>query len=252
MIATIDVSNKRINNVLIPLRGMMADAFADGIIEKNPIDRIKNLKITTREPEPFDADEQALIVGHARVNDIQFCFWTGLRIGELIAMHWSDVDWTKGTIYIHRNNVRGEIKDTKTEAGTRVVELLPPALDALKAQKLLTYLEGREVFKNPNTHKPWNDDITFRRMWSATLKRAGVRYREPKQMRHTFASMMLTAGENIAWVSRQIGHTSITTTLKKYARYIPQENHGAGMKAVQMFAKKELNAQVMPTLQSTK
>ncbi|MDX8411207.1 MAG: hypothetical protein R8K46_04945, partial [Mariprofundaceae bacterium] len=54
-----------------------------------------------------------------------------------------------------------------------------------------------------------------------------VCYREPEQMRHIFASMVLTAGENIAWVSRQLGLKPISTTLKKYARWIPSDGERA-------------------------
>jgi len=66
------------------------------------------------------------------------------------------------------------------------------------------------------------------------LKKAGVRYRNPYQTRHTFASMMLSAGENIAWVSAQMGHSNVLITAKAYARWINNnEQHGA--KAAEMY-----------------
>ncbi|MDX8401872.1 MAG: DUF3596 domain-containing protein, partial [Mariprofundaceae bacterium] len=119
MIASLGVSNKRINNILIPLRGMLGDAFADGIIERNPMDRIKNLKTRAREPAPFTAEEQRAILEAAREhrNVLQFGFWTGLRIGELIALRWSDIDLRSGIAHVRRNNVRGVEKETKTGAG---------------------------------------------------------------------------------------------------------------------------------------
>lgn len=239
MIATMEVSNKRINNVLIPLRGVMGDAHADGLIEKNPMGRIRNLKVRTRDPEPFDAEGQRAIIEAARenANTIQFDFWTGLRIGELIALRWPDIDFTSGQAHIRNNNVRGEMVVTKTEAADRTIDLLPPALEALKRQKAITYLQGDHVFVNPNNGQPWRDDIQFRQVaWVPTIRRAKVAYREPKQMRHTYASMMLTAGENIAAVSRQLGHTSIQTTLKTYARWIPKAATGYGSKAIEMFS----------------
>ncbi|MDQ6958887.1 MAG: DUF3596 domain-containing protein, partial [Mariprofundaceae bacterium] len=139
MIATMDVGNKRINNVLIPLRGMLGDAFADGIISSNPMDRIKNLRVRTREPEPFNSDEQQAIIESAADegsrNALQFGFWSGLRIGELIALRWNDIDWRTGMAHIRHNNVRGMEKSTKTQAGDRSIDLLAPALDALTRQK---------------------------------------------------------------------------------------------------------------------
>jgi len=243
---TSSISNKRINNVLIPLRGILNDAFADGSIDRNPMDRIKNLKVHSREPNPFRDNEQFSIVNSAShqgiATAIQFGFWTGLRIGELIALRWSDIDWNSETAHIRHNNVRGHAKGTKTEAGNRSIDLLLPALEALQCQKELTYQQNDYVFHNPNTNRNWSDDIKFRKIaWEPTIRRAKVQYREPKQMRHTFASMMLTANENIAWVSQQLGHTSIQTTLKRYARWIPKMNNGSGTKAVEMFSKSAQN-----------
>ena len=50
---------------------------------------------------------------------------------------------------------------------------------------------------------------------------AGMKYRPPKQMRHTFATLHLGAGENISWVSRMMGHSNAQVTWKRYNRYIP-------------------------------
>ena len=83
------ISNKRINNVLVPLRGMCKDAFADGLIERDPMARIRNLKVEREEPDPFNPEEIRAILeelpNQAR-NLFQFAFWTGLRTGELIAL----------------------------------------------------------------------------------------------------------------------------------------------------------------------
>jgi len=82
---------------------------------------------------------------------------------------------------------------TKTEAGRREVKLLVPAREALKAQKAYTYLKGAEVFQSPLTGERWKRDRRIREgMWTSGLKRAKVRYRNPYQTRHTYASMMLT------------------------------------------------------------
>jgi integrase len=122
---------------------------------------------------------------------------------------------------------------TKTEAGSREVKLLLPALDALKAQKAHTFLKGAEVFQRPRTTDRWTGDKAIREsMWSPALKRAGVRYRKPYQTRHTYASLMLMAGENPLWVAKQMGHTDAALTLKRYARWITSDMPDAGNKAV--------------------
>ena len=67
-------------------------------------------------------------------------------------------------------------------------------------------------------------------------RRGGVRYRKPYQTRHTYASMMLSAGEHPMWVARQMGHANATITLKTYARWMPEAGQGARSKAVEKFA----------------
>lgn len=123
---------------------------------------------------------------------------------------------------------------TKTRAGTREVKLLPPAIEALHAQKPHSFLSGGVVFLNVNG-KPFTGDQQIAAHWLRLLLRAGIRYRNPYQTRHTFASMMLTAGENIHWLAQQMGHTSITITMSHYARFMPDQAEQYGMKAVEKF-----------------
>jgi integrase len=59
------------------------------------------------------------------------------------------------------------------------------------------------------------------RVWNPALKRAGVRSRTPYQTRHTFATLALSAGEAIGWVSRQMGHSYTKMIIEHYYRFIP-------------------------------
>jgi len=105
----------------------------------------------------------------------------------------------------------------------RKVLLLPPALAALQAQKLVTFLEGKRIFYNPRTNTPWKTDKQIREWsWRPLLKKVGVRYRYPYQTRHTYASMLLSAGENMLWVANQMGHTDTEMVMKKYGKWLPQ------------------------------
>lgn len=233
-INTLDITNKRINNILIPLRGICWDAFKDGLIDRNPMERIRNLEVRQEEPDPFEPSEINLILASCSgqvKNLFQFAFWTGLRTSELIALQWNDIDWRKGVVRIRRAKVRGEIKVTKTYSGERDVKLLPLALAALKSQKGYTYLQNAEVFNNPRTSHPWKDDAPIRKTaWQPALKRAGVRMRNPYQTRHTYASMLLSACENPMWVAQQMGHKDWGMIRKRYGRWIPQLDTTAGSK----------------------
>lgn len=88
--------------------------------------------------------------------------------------------------------------------------LLRPAIEALKSQMNYTLGISKRVFHNPRTNQPWETYHQIRRTaWIHTIKRANVRYRNPYQTRHTYASMMLSSGENIMWVASQMGHVDV-------------------------------------------
>jgi len=77
------------------------------------------------------------------------------------------------------------------------------------------------------TDKRWTGDMVIRqRMWKRILTHAGVRYR--CQMRHTYASMMLQAGESVMWVTQQMGHTDWTFTAQTYSRWVSIDAPEAG------------------------
>ncbi|MFE3968989.1 Arm DNA-binding domain-containing protein [Stenotrophomonas sp. YIM B13575] len=242
LVATFDESTsaKRINNVLGPLRGALDEAVADDLIPSNPLDgfRVKRrAKANAREEvDPFTPEEVQAILAACREDQVrnycQFNFATGLRTSEMIGLCWSDIDWRKGTVKIRRAWVMGKMKAPKTESGVREVQLLQPAIDALKAQRAHTATAGEFVFHDPRTHARWGSDQSIRAgEWQRALRKAGVRYRYPYQMRHTFASQALSAGENVMWVARQMGHRDWTITAKKYGRWIPSMVPDAGAKA---------------------
>lgn len=248
--AGLDVSNKRIANLLSPLRVALQEALDDELIEVNPLYGWRYRRTeppkTTDDIDPFSRDEQAAILAALDSqgrNLIQFAFWTGLRTSELVALEWGDIDWQRGMIRVSRaitQAARGEAETTKTTAGTREVKLLQPSLDALKQQKALTMLHpsGR-VFLNPRTNAPWEGDQAIRKtLWTHALKRAGVRYRYPYQTRHTYASMMLSAGEAPRWVADQMGHSDLTMIFRRYGRWMPDANPDAGSAAVDIFMNK--------------
>jgi integrase len=60
-----------------------------------------------------------------------------------------------------------------------------------------------------------------RSVWKKALETAGLEHRPLYQCRHTFATLALAAGADLYWVSKQLGHANIATTLKHYARFLP-------------------------------
>ena len=118
------------------------------------------------------------------------------------------------------------------------MKLLKLALEALAAQKQYTLLKGEHVFENPNTGEPWQNNCTFpKRHWAPLLKRAKVTHRIPYNLRHTYASTMISSGENLHWVANQLGHKNVTMVLKHYGRWIPEVDPMAGSKAEELALK---------------
>jgi len=239
--------NKRLANIQSVVRKAFDDAVQEDppLMEKNPLYgwtyRKKEDPKEDDDVDPFAPEEQAAIIAALPAqgaNMIQFAFWTGLRTSELVALDWSDIDWRKGMAVIRRalTQTADEPEDTKTKSSRREVKLLPPALAALEAQKPFTLLAGREVFQDPRNDARWGGDSPIRIVWTRALKQARVRYRKPYQTRHTYASMMLSAGEHPMWVARQMGHSNQNTTVRIYARWMPQADPQAGGKAVEKFA----------------
>jgi integrase len=219
----LEISAKRINNILIPLRQIMERAFHDELIDNNPMSRIKNLKVQTREPEPFTLSEIDAILGQlegSAKNAIQFGFWTGLRTSELLGLRWENVSLEEGTAVIKEALVHGRMKQPKTKAGERKIKLHENAVLAMKAQ-LDIRIDSNFVFHDPKSLNQWASDQPFRkRVWIPALKAAKVKYRECYQMRHTFASQMLKENQNPIWLASHMGHTDWGMIRKIYGRYI--------------------------------
>ena len=220
---------KTVRNVISPLRLILDEAVADELILANPLDKIdlaRLIDITTKSSEyavdPFDLVEVTAILSacdNQLRNLFQFAFYSGLRTSELIALEWGDIDWVHGLICVRRAIVCKTEKGTKTTAGMRDVMLNPSARAALEAQKAHTFLLKRRVFHNPRTGGPWETDAQIRKTgWTHILTRAGVRYRNPYQTRHTFACMALSRRESILWVAEQLGHKGIEVCMRNYGK----------------------------------
>ncbi|WP_348529523.1 site-specific integrase [Nitrosospira sp. NRS527] len=161
-----------------------------------------------------------------------------------MALDWGDIDWQRKEVYISRaitQAAKGKAGTTKTLSGKRWVKLLDPAHQALVAQKAHTFLAGKEVFQNPRTLERWAGDQPIRRTcWVYALKAAEVRYRRPHQTRHTYASMMLSAGESPMWVAAQMGHADWGMIRRIYGKFMPDAIPDAGEKAVGIYGNNDV------------
>lgn len=196
-------------------------AVMDGLVAVNPLTRLPEHRRTPEPADAFDADECERIVASARDaldrHLVHLDLLTGLRLGELFGLRWEDVDWENRQLWVRRNlsPENGET-GTKTHRERRV-DLVGDALAVLRAQRESGTI--RNVFESGG--KPVSVN-SFRDRWTPWLKRAGVPYRNPYTMRHTYASRLISAGLPPAYVAGQLGH-SVQVLLSVYARWLPRE-----------------------------
>jgi len=239
---------KTVNDIFTVVRGVWADAFGDGILKTNPLERVSNIGADTDQEhaDPFSREEIVLIgtADPERLADtrmIVFNCWAGLSLSELIAVAAEDVDLEAGTVQIRRALVVGEFKVPKERSRVRVVELIDPALELMSeiiaAARNEPVTEITVIQRDNITSKKQNVTFLFRSstsglLWNgktlsnwftAHLKKAEVRHRGPNQCRHTFASQMLSSYVPVEWVARQLGHADTTMVRKHYGRWIPKD-----------------------------
>jgi len=231
-IASLNLSRKRLLNLLTPLRGALEQAVEDEVIEASPLSRFKVRRVAApvEKIDPFTREEVDRL-GRTELGNLWTLWaWTGMRSGEVIGLEWPDVDLTSGCLHIRRAVRVGRTKSPKTESGQRVVRLLPSARAALES--MAPPERSGPVTCNPSTGKRWHEDRGLARAFRKACETAGVRYRYPYQLRHTFASWALSSGENPLWVAKQMGHRDVTMIFKVYGRYMPDMNPEAGQKMI--------------------
>ncbi|WP_415749292.1 Arm DNA-binding domain-containing protein [Caballeronia sp. J97] len=221
-----ELSGKTINNYVSVLRLVLSVAVADQLMATNLAESVSRAKHQRQPTDPFSREESEAIIAEAANVDpqihnyIELWFWTGLRTSEINGLEWRFVDFKDNTIAIERVLVAGEEKHRTKTAEARLVRLNSRAHAALQRQRAFTQVAGARVFQDPRTARPWHSEEAFQRVfWARILKRLGIRYRRPYNMRHSYATSMLMAGMTPAFCARQLGHT-VEMFLRTYAKWI--------------------------------
>lgn len=240
---------KTFNNIMTPLRGVFAYALKTGKISHDITKDIPSRKGQKPLPDPLSPQEVDIILAHIKksygeewLNYFEFAFFTGLRPSEQIALRWNSVDFRQEQARIEKARVRFTDKETKTHTA-RDIDLQSRALNAIKRQKAYTFLADDHVFLNPGTSEYFSDTSSpLNVVWKPTLKAVGIRHRDARQTRHTFATLCLIAGMNPAYVSRQMGHTNPRMFFEVYSKWIDGEaSHREKSKMDALFAQEEPN-----------
>lgn len=221
-----DRSGKTVRGIRTVFQTIFEDAMIDEIINVNPFSRVKAPKNDeVRAKKPFSQEEIFAII--EAVPETMQCFFamgffTGMRTGEIIGLRWDDVDWDEGIIHVQRSRRQGIETAPKTKNSIREVEIIDVLMAYLIKHRERSGERSVYIFET-YLNEPFTtcDKISYW-YWKPALTKAGVPYRNLYQMRHSFASLMISSGEDILWVSNMLGHKDASMTLEKYARYIKQ------------------------------
>lgn len=245
------LSAKRVSNLLIPLRGMMPAMVAEGHLRHDPFELLKPLKDTRVEAaspvtsasddeltladvanfrtgkgkaDPFSPSEMSAILECAYgplLNMLVFWADEGLRPGEVLGLQWQDFNLAAKTVTVRRSVSRGKLKTLKANQ-QRTITLHPGALAALEAQVPYSGAQRAWVFPNPATGRRYANESKVRKRWKRLVEAAGVRYRPPKQLRHTTGSTLLSANVANIDAAYHLGHKDITMLARHYGHFIAE------------------------------
>lgn len=226
-----------VRGIVRTLSAVLSDAVEHEHLDSNPALNVrKHLRQgdeITSAPDPFTTEDAHQLAETARLH---FPRWypfvlcglrTGLRVGELLGLEWGDLDWHARTMRIQRNFTHGEVTTPKSHQ-CRTVDLSPQLRTVLRLarqQRRVEFLKHGMSLPDPvfpSDEGTRLDPSNVSKIFTKICAKADLRRRTPHDMRHTYASLLLSANVPILYVSAQLGHSNSVITLRTYADWMPK------------------------------
>jgi integrase len=221
------VSAKTVWNEIVVIKEMFKHATRWGYLTINPAEYLQRPKRVKPDIEILSPDELSLFFDHATTHyrlAFELTVYSGLRAGELWGLRWQDIAWETNKILVRQTYSKGRFDTPKSRASIRDIDL--PAWLVLELKKWKTAYPANDhdlAFPSPEG-RPTNHDNVVKRHFNKALKEAGLRCVSFHSLRHTNASMRIRAGQNIKYLSSQLGHAGIQITLDTYGHLFNDAN----------------------------
>jgi len=239
------LSARTIEYTRMVLRQAFKQAIQWRLLTFNPCDGVQIPRRQRREMQALSPEQARRFLVAARGTRYGMLFelaiTTGLRPSEYLALKWEDIDFERGTLSVVRSldAMPGggfRLEETKTRNSRRVVKLLPGVLRALlehrQAQQRLREEAGERwneqgfVFTNAEGGPLDGHNLSSRHL-RRILKEAGLPQIRLYDLRHTAATLALSAGVPVKVVSEMLGHSSVALTLDVYSHVLPHMQEDA-------------------------
>ena len=222
-------SNKSINDVIGFLRSVFNYGISNKWIYENPAKEVKKLPKITREIKYLTQTEMQEFLQVIQTFPIRkyapllLALYSGLRISELLALEWSDIDFNNNTITVTKQFYKGRLSTTKTYRSTRKITI-PDFVIA----KLLELKQNQKVLSKIIFCSDSGGYISQDKLVSIWFKKAMKTIGKPDYnfhcLRHTYATFLLSNSVPIKFVQEQLGHSTAQTTLNVYGHVMPNIN----------------------------
>lgn len=224
------LSEKTVKDIVVVIKMIQKFAVKKGFIQLRPFDVVYPKSSKKTELAVMAKEDQKKLFEFAKANfsfrnlGLLLCLSTGLRIGEVCGLRWSDIDPEDGTIRVQRTvqrlyKVDGPTRHTeivvaqpKTRESNRVIPLSGELLHIVKP---LLKVVNRDFFILSNEETPLEPRI-YRNYYKRTIKRLGIPYLKFHGLRHSFATRCIESKNSVKTVSVILGHSNITTTMNLY------------------------------------